>query len=70
VELPIDASSLAFFTALAFTFYLLVLDVHTRKLLIEGKPLDLARQAWRWVAERRAARRADAGSAIDAPERR
>ncbi|TQJ34620.1 polyprenol phosphomannose-dependent alpha 1,6 mannosyltransferase MptB [Arthrobacter sp. SLBN-122] len=70
VELPIDASSLAFFTALAFTFYLLVLDVHTRKLLIEGKPLDLARQAWRWMAERRAARRADAGSASDAPERR
>ncbi len=58
VELPIDPSSLAFFTALAFTFYLLVLDVHTRKLLIEGKPLDLARQGWEWVMERRAQRQA------------
>ncbi|MFJ6077349.1 polyprenol phosphomannose-dependent alpha 1,6 mannosyltransferase MptB [Pseudarthrobacter sp. NPDC092419] len=57
VELPIDASSLAFVTALAFTFYLLVLDIHTRKLLIEGKPQDLARQGWRWVQERRAAAR-------------
>lgn len=54
VELPIDASTLAFFTALAFTFYLLFLDVHTRKLLIEGRPLDLAKRGWRWVAERRA----------------
>jgi len=63
VELPIDASSLAFFTALAFTFYLLVLDVHTRKLLIEGKPLDLARRGWVWAVERRAARRADARAA-------
>ncbi|WP_156386237.1 polyprenol phosphomannose-dependent alpha 1,6 mannosyltransferase MptB [Arthrobacter sp. Soil764] len=70
VELPIDASSLAFFTALAFTFYLLVLDVHTRKLLIEGRPLDLARQAWRWVVERRAARRAAAGTAADPSENR
>ena len=61
VELPIDASSLAFFTALAFTFYLLVLDVHTRKLLIEGKPLDLARRGWQWTVERRAARRSGRG---------
>jgi hypothetical protein len=60
VELPIPPSSLAFVTALAFTFYLLFLDVHTRKLLIEGRPLDLARTGWQWVAERRAARRADA----------
>jgi alpha-1,6-mannosyltransferase len=40
-------------TALAFTFYLLFLDVHTRKLLIEGRPLDLAKRGWRWVLERR-----------------
>ena len=60
VELPLDASSLAFFTALAFTFYLLVLDVHTRKLLIEGKPLDLARRGWEWAMERRAQRQATA----------
>ncbi|MGM9471681.1 polyprenol phosphomannose-dependent alpha 1,6 mannosyltransferase MptB [Pseudarthrobacter sp. YS3] len=49
VELPIDASSLAFVTALLFTFYLLFLDVHTRKLLIEAKPSDSARRVWRWV---------------------
>lgn len=49
VELPIDASSLAFVTALLFTFYLLFLDVHTRKLLIEAKPSDSARRALRWV---------------------
>jgi alpha-1,6-mannosyltransferase len=53
VELPIDASSLAFITALAFTFYLLFLDVHTRKLLIEAKPWDLAKRGWRWVLDRR-----------------
>ncbi|TLM70697.1 polyprenol phosphomannose-dependent alpha 1,6 mannosyltransferase MptB [Pseudarthrobacter sp. NamB4] len=57
VELPIDASSLAFITALAFTFYLLFLDVHTRKLLIEGKPLDLAKRGWRWILEWRQAKR-------------
>ncbi|WP_350004193.1 polyprenol phosphomannose-dependent alpha 1,6 mannosyltransferase MptB [Pseudarthrobacter sp. WHRI 8279] len=57
VELPIDASSLAFITALAFTFYLLFLDVHTRKLLIEGRPLDLARRGWRWLLAMRDARR-------------
>ena len=68
VELPIDASSLAFFTALAFTFYLLVLDVHTRKLLIEGRPLDVARRAWGWAVERRAARRAEAHAAVDRSE--
>ncbi|WP_426227389.1 polyprenol phosphomannose-dependent alpha 1,6 mannosyltransferase MptB [Pseudarthrobacter sp. DSP2-3-2b1] len=51
VELPIDASSLAFITALLFTFYLLFLDVHTRKLLIEAKPSDSARKAVRWVQE-------------------
>lgn len=49
VELPIDASSLAFITALLFTFYLLFLDVHTRKLLIEAKPSDSARKAVRWA---------------------
>lgn len=49
VELPIDASSLAFVTALLFTFYLLFLDVHTRKLLIEAKPSDSARRALHWV---------------------
>ncbi|UKA66941.1 polyprenol phosphomannose-dependent alpha 1,6 mannosyltransferase MptB [Arthrobacter sp. FW306-05-C] len=72
VELPVDASSLAFFTALAFTFYLLVLDVHTRKLLIEGKPLDLARRGWEWALERRAQRRAAAARQGDsaAVERR
>ena len=69
VELPIDASSLAFFTALAFTFYLLVLDVHTRKLLIEGKPLDLARRGWQWAVERRAARRTRAPQAPAAVDR-
>lgn len=57
VELPVDASTLAFFTALAFTFYLLFLDVHTRKLLIEGRPLDLARKGWQWAAEHQSARR-------------
>jgi alpha-1,6-mannosyltransferase len=57
VELPIDASSLAFVTALAFTFYLLFLDVHTRKLLFEGKPVDLAKRGWNWVLARRKARR-------------
>ena len=40
-----------------FTFYLLVLDIHTRKLLIEGKPLDCPGGAWGWVQEQRAARR-------------
>lgn len=69
VALPIDASSLAFFTALAFTFYLLVLDVHTRKLLIEGKPLDLARRGWQWAVERRAARRTRAPQAPTAVDR-
>lgn len=49
VELPIDASSLAFITALLFTFYLLFLDVHTRKLLIEAKPSDSARKAVSWA---------------------
>ena len=53
VELTVDASSLAFVTALLFTFYLLVLDVHTRKLLIEGKPTDWARRAWRRVLDQR-----------------
>lgn len=53
VELAIDASSLAFVTALLFTFYLLVLDIHTRKLLIEGKPSDWARRAGRWVLDQR-----------------
>ncbi len=53
VELAIDASSLAFVTALLFTFYLLVLDIHTRKLLIEGKPLDWARRGWRWLLDQR-----------------
>lgn len=54
VELTVDASSLAFVTALLFTFYLLVLDIHTRKLLIEGKPSDWARRGWRWVLDQRA----------------
>lgn len=53
VELTVDASSLAFVTALLFTFYLLVLDIHTRKLLIEGKPSDWARRGWRWVLDQR-----------------
>ena len=57
VELPIDASSLAFVTALAFTFYLLFLDVHTRKLLFEGKPVDLAKRGWNWVLAKGEARR-------------
>lgn len=57
VQLAVDASSLAFVTALLFTFYLLVLDIHTRKLLIEGKPSDWARRGWRWVLDQRAARR-------------
>ncbi|NUP58424.1 MAG: polyprenol phosphomannose-dependent alpha 1,6 mannosyltransferase MptB [Pseudarthrobacter sp.] len=66
VELPVDASSLAFFTALAFTFYLLVLDVHTRNLLIEGRPLDLARGGWRWAVAHAASRRADAARRAEA----
>ncbi|MDQ0819882.1 alpha-1,6-mannosyltransferase [Arthrobacter sp. V4I6] len=53
VELAVDVSSLAFVTALLFTFYLLVLDVHTRKLLIEGKPTDWAQRAWRWALDQR-----------------
>ena len=53
MELPINASSLAFVTALLFTFYLLVLDIHTRKLLIEGKPSDWARRGWSWVLDQR-----------------
>jgi hypothetical protein len=62
VALPIDASSLAFVTALAFTFYLLFLDLHTRRLLIEARPLDLVKRGWRWAvavieARRGAARR-------------
>jgi len=35
--------------------------VHTRKLLIEGKPLDLAKRGWKWLLARREARRAAAG---------
>ncbi|HCB59408.1 MAG TPA: hypothetical protein DIT15_06710 [Arthrobacter bacterium] len=57
VELTVDASSLAFVTAILFTFYLLVLDIHTRKLLIEGKPSDWARRGWRWVLDQRASAR-------------
>ncbi|HEU4667853.1 MAG TPA: polyprenol phosphomannose-dependent alpha 1,6 mannosyltransferase MptB [Arthrobacter sp.] len=57
VELPIDASSLAFVTALAFTFYLLFLDVHTRRLLIEARPLDLVKRGWRWALAMAGARR-------------
>lgn len=53
VELPFDASSLAFVTALAFTFYLLFLDAHTRTLLIEERPWVLAKRGWQWVAARR-----------------
>ncbi|CAM3158742.1 hypothetical protein PSET11_00108 [Arthrobacter ulcerisalmonis] len=56
VELPIDASSLAFVTALAFTLYLLFLDVHTRTLLIDVKPIDLAKRSWVWLQGRRAQR--------------
>ncbi len=38
VELNVSASSLASVITLAFTVYLLVIDPHTRKLLVEGKP--------------------------------
>lgn len=52
VELPVNASSLAFAIALLFTCYLLVLDVHTRALLIQGKPADLMRRGFRRILRR------------------
>ncbi|MDJ0319802.1 polyprenol phosphomannose-dependent alpha 1,6 mannosyltransferase MptB [Pseudarthrobacter sp. PS3-L1] len=45
VELNVPASSLASIITLAFTIYLLVLDPHTRKLLIEGKPSEWLRSS-------------------------
>ncbi|MGQ1839869.1 polyprenol phosphomannose-dependent alpha 1,6 mannosyltransferase MptB [Kocuria turfanensis] len=46
IELPVDASTIAFVTALAFTAYLILLDPHTRHLLVRGGPV-------RWLARRR-----------------
>lgn len=53
VELSVDASSLAFMTALLFTFYLMFLDVNTRKLLIQGRPSDWVGHGKSWVLRHR-----------------
>ncbi|MGJ3190484.1 polyprenol phosphomannose-dependent alpha 1,6 mannosyltransferase MptB [Paenarthrobacter sp. FR1] len=37
VEVSVDLSSLAFAIALLFAFYLVFLDIHTRRLLVQGK---------------------------------
>ena len=44
VELNVKVSSLSFLVALGFTVYLLVLDVHTRRLLIRSTPVQLLRR--------------------------
>ncbi|WP_026555200.1 polyprenol phosphomannose-dependent alpha 1,6 mannosyltransferase MptB [Arthrobacter sp. 35W] len=38
VDLQVQVSSLAYIVALSFTVYLLVLDIHTRRLLVQGTP--------------------------------
>jgi len=37
VEVSVDLSSLAFAIALLFAFYLVFLDIHTRRLLVQGR---------------------------------
>ncbi|WP_442545989.1 polyprenol phosphomannose-dependent alpha 1,6 mannosyltransferase MptB [Arthrobacter sp. KN11-1C] len=44
VELNVKVSSLSFLVALGFTVYLMVLDVHTRRLLIRSTPAQLLRR--------------------------
>ncbi|MBT8160259.1 MULTISPECIES: polyprenol phosphomannose-dependent alpha 1,6 mannosyltransferase MptB [Arthrobacter] len=49
VELNVKVSSLAFVVAVGFTIYLMVLDIHTRKLLIRSTPAELFRRLERWL---------------------
>lgn len=44
IELSVDASTIAYGTALAFTVYLLLLDPHTKHVLIRGGPLGWLRR--------------------------
>ncbi|HKU32130.1 MAG TPA: polyprenol phosphomannose-dependent alpha 1,6 mannosyltransferase MptB [Arthrobacter sp.] len=44
VELNVKVSSLAFVVAVGFTIYLMVLDIHTRRLLIRSTPAELFRR--------------------------
>ena len=46
IELTVDASTIAFVTALLFTAYLMLLDPHTRHLLVHGGPAG-------WLGRRR-----------------
>lgn len=46
IELTVDASTIAFVTALLFTVYLMLLDPHTRHLLVHGGPAG-------WLGRRR-----------------
>ncbi|MEX5305157.1 polyprenol phosphomannose-dependent alpha 1,6 mannosyltransferase MptB [Kocuria sp. CPCC 205258] len=50
IELTVDASTIAFVTALLFTAYLMLLDPHTRHLLVHGGPAG-------WLGRRRRRRR-------------
>ena len=49
IELPVDASTIAYVTALAFTVYLLLVDPRTKDVLIRGGPLG-------WLRRRRRSR--------------
>ena len=44
IELSVDASTIAYVTALAFTVYLLLIDPHTKHVLIRGGPLGWLRR--------------------------
>ncbi|MEX5297192.1 polyprenol phosphomannose-dependent alpha 1,6 mannosyltransferase MptB [Kocuria sp. CPCC 205292] len=44
IELAVDASTIAFVTALLFTAYLMLLDPHTRHLLVHGGPTGWLRR--------------------------
>ncbi|WP_298587082.1 polyprenol phosphomannose-dependent alpha 1,6 mannosyltransferase MptB [uncultured Kocuria sp.] len=46
IELTVDAATIAFVTALLFTLYLMLLDPHTRHLLVDGGPTG-------WLGRRR-----------------
>jgi alpha-1,6-mannosyltransferase len=50
IELTVDASTIAFVTALLFTAYLMLLDPHTRHLLVHGGPAG-------WLGRHRRRRR-------------
>ena len=50
IELTVDASTIAFVTALVFTAYLMLLDPHTRHLLVHGGPAG-------WLGRHRRRRR-------------